>query len=74
MLSAFVENRIRTRKKPYAYLALSLSEMNRSNRSKPYENARLNESLRQMMAYCEGREHCLKQLLLAVLGQAAGQR
>ncbi len=48
--------------------------MNRSNRSKPYENARLNESLRQMMAYCEGREHCLKQLLLAALGQAAGQR
>ena len=40
----------------------------------PYENARLNESLRQMMTYCEDREHCLKHLMLEALGQAAGKK
>ena len=40
----------------------------------PYENTRLNESLQQMMAYCEDRKHCLKHLMLEVLGQAAGKK
>lgn len=40
----------------------------------PYENARLNESLRQMMTYCEDREHCLKHLMLEALGQTAGKK
>ena len=40
----------------------------------PYENARLNESLRQMMTYCEDREHCLKHLMLEALGQATGKK
>ena len=40
----------------------------------PYENTRLNESLQQMMAYCEDRKHCLKHLMLEALGQAAGKK
>lgn len=40
----------------------------------PYENTRLNESLRQMMAYCEDRKHCLKHLMLETLGQAIGKK
>lgn len=40
----------------------------------PYENTRLNESLRQMMAYCEDRKHCLKHLMLEALGQATGKK
>ena len=32
------------------------------------------ESLRQMMTYCEDREHCLKHLMLEALGQTAGKK
>lgn len=40
----------------------------------PYENLRLNSSLRQMIAYCEDREHCLKHLMSEALGQASGKK
>lgn len=40
----------------------------------PYENVRLNNSLRQMMAYCEERKHCLKHLMSEALGQASGKK
>ena len=40
----------------------------------PYENVRLNNSLRQMIAYCEEREHCLKHLMSEALGQASGKK
>lgn len=40
----------------------------------PYENVRLNNSLRQMIAFCEDREHCLKHLMSKALGQAPGKK
>ena len=39
----------------------------------PYGNARLDESLRQMVNFCNDRKHCLKKLMAEALGQEPGK-